>query len=141
MKISELAERTGLSVHTIRYYERIGLLPYAARNQAKHRDYDASILAWMDLLGRLKTTGMPLRDMLAYAQMRADPATGAKRRALLARHRAGVAARIAELSACLTVLDEKIASYGGSPSATEQAHDDAKHAERHTLRKRQARAG
>lgn len=90
MKISELAERTGLSAHTIRYYERIGLLPYAARNQAKHRDYDASILAWIDFLGRLKTTGMPLRQMLAYARLRLDPATEAERRALLVRHRVEV---------------------------------------------------
>jgi DNA-binding transcriptional MerR regulator len=141
MKISELAERTGLSAHTIRYYERIGLLPYAARNQAKHRDYDASILAWIDFLGRLKTTGMPLREMLAYARLRLDPATEAERRALLVRHRVEVRARIAELSACLTVLDEKIALYGGSPSTTESKHDDDAPARRDTLRKRQARAG
>ena len=141
MKISELAGRTGLSVHTIRYYERIGLLPYAARNQAKHRDYDASILARIEFLGRLKTTGMPLRDMLAYARMLNDPASELQRRALLARHRAGVAVRIAELSACLSVLDEKIALYGASPSTMEQRHDDAKPAERDTLRKRKARAG
>jgi DNA-binding transcriptional MerR regulator len=141
MKISELAERTGLSAHTIRYYERIGLLPYATRNQAKHRDYDASILAWIEFLGRLKTTGMPLRDMLAYAGMRADTATTAERRTLLVQHRAEVATRIAELSACLTVLDSKIASYGGAPSTTEQKHDDRAPTERHALRKRKARAG
>ena len=141
MKISELAERTGLSAHTIRYYERIGLLPYATRNQAKHRDYDASILAWIDFLGRLKTTGMPLREMLAYAGLRMDLTTEAERCAILVRHRAEVVAQIAELSACLTVLDEKIALYGGSPSTTESKHDDDAPAKRHTLRKRQARAG
>lgn len=141
MKISELARRTGLSAHTIRYYERIGLLPHAARDQARHRDYDASILPWIDLLGRLKTTGMPLREMLVYARLRMDPATEAERRDLLVRHRAEVAARIAELSACLTVLDGKIATYGRSLSTSEQRHDDAQPTERGPLRKRKTRAG
>ena len=54
MKIGELAKRSGLSAHTIRYYERIGLLPYADRDRSGQRDYDASILTWIDLLGRLK---------------------------------------------------------------------------------------
>jgi DNA-binding transcriptional MerR regulator len=48
MKIGELAKRSGLTAHTIRYYERIGLLPYADRNQSRHRDYDASILTWIE---------------------------------------------------------------------------------------------
>lgn len=61
MKIGELAKRSGLTAHTIRYYERIGLLPYADRDQSSRRDYDASILAWIEFLGRLKTTGMPIR--------------------------------------------------------------------------------
>ena len=141
MKISELAERTGLSAHTIRYYERIGLLPYATRTQARHRDYDASILAWIDLLGRLKTTGMRLRDMQAYARMRSDPATVPERRALLARHRAAVSARIAELKACLAVLDDKIAAYGGSLSMTEIGHEYQDRRNQRAVRARKARAG
>ncbi len=70
MKIGELAKRSGLSAHTIRYYERIGLLPYADRDQSSQRDYDASILIWIAFLGRLKTTGMPIREMLRYAALR-----------------------------------------------------------------------
>lgn len=62
MKIGEPARRSGLSTHTIRYYEQIGLLPYADRNQSRHRDYDASILGWIEFLDRLKTTGMPIRE-------------------------------------------------------------------------------
>ena len=77
MKIGELAKRTGLSAHTLRYYERIGLLPYADRDRSGQRDYDASILAWIEFLGRLKTTGMPISEMLAYAALReAGEATG-----------------------------------------------------------------
>ena len=56
MRIGELARRSELSAYTIRYYERIGLLPYAERNQSSQRDYDASILTWMAFLERLKET-------------------------------------------------------------------------------------
>ena len=124
MKIGELARRTGLSIDTIRYYERIGLLPRADRNAARQRDYDASILTWIDFLGRLKTTGMPIRDMLAYAALRAQgEATAAQRGALLRRHRDGVRAHVDDLLACLAVLDAKIAGYPG-PDSEEPTHDE-----------------
>lgn len=112
MKIGELAKRSGLSAHTIRYYERIGLLPYADRDQSRRRDYDASILTWIEFLGRLKTTGMPIREMLRYAALRAQgPNSEAERRALLESHRERVRAHVAELQACLLVLDTKISGY------------------------------
>jgi DNA-binding transcriptional MerR regulator len=112
MKIGELAKRSGLSAHTIRYYERIGLLPYADRDRSSRRDYDASILTWIEFLGRLKATGMPIREMLRYADLRERGAgTEAKRRELLDQHRARVRAHVAELQACLLVLDAKIAGY------------------------------
>ena len=115
MKIGGLAQRSGLSAHTIRYYERIGLLPHADRDASGQRDYDASILVWIEFLGRLKTTGMPIRDMLRYAALRDNGAgTEAARRALLEQHRAHVRAHMAELEACLLVLDTKIAGYSES---------------------------
>jgi DNA-binding transcriptional MerR regulator len=112
MKIGELAKRSGLSAHTIRYYERIGLLPYAVRDRSSRRDYDASILTWIEFLGRLKATGMPIREMLRYAALRETGAgTEAQRRELLDQHRTRVRAHVAELQACLLVLDAKIAGY------------------------------
>jgi DNA-binding transcriptional MerR regulator len=114
MKIGELAKRSGLSAHTIRYYERIGLLPYADRDRSRQRDYDASILIWIEFLGRLKTTGMPIRDMLCYAALRErGVGTEAERRELLEQHRERVRAYVADLQACLLVLDTKIAGYAG----------------------------
>ncbi len=112
MKIGELAKRSGLGAHTLRYYERIGLLPYAARGQSGNRDYDESILGWIEFLGRLKTTEMPIRTMLRYAELRAvgEP-TRNERRDLLETHREHVRTRIAELQTCLTILDAKIAGY------------------------------
>ena len=114
MKIGELAKRSGLSAHTIRYYERIGLLPYADRDQSSQRDYDASILIWIEFLARLKTTGMPIRDMLRYAALRErGVGTEVERRELMEQHRERVRAHVADLQACLLVLDTKIAGYGG----------------------------
>jgi DNA-binding transcriptional MerR regulator len=112
MKIGQLAKRSGLSAHTIRYYERIGLLPYAHRDRSRQRDYDASILIWIEFIGRLKTTGMPVREMLRYAALREQGSgTEADRRELLERHRERVRVHVAELNASLLVLDTKIGGY------------------------------
>jgi DNA-binding transcriptional MerR regulator len=112
MKIGELAQRSGLTAHTIRYYERIGLLPYADRDRSRQRDYDSSILSWIEFVGRLKTTGMPIREMLGYAALRdRGAATRSERRELLERHREKVRTHVAALQACLLVLDSKIAGY------------------------------
>ncbi|MCS6759183.1 MAG: MerR family transcriptional regulator [Candidatus Devosia euplotis] len=114
MKISELATRTGFSAHTIRYYERIGLMPVAQRDDSEHRFYDELALVWVEFLGHLKTTGMPIRDMLDYARLRAaGVGTEGRRKAMLAHHRDAVAQRVVALSQCLDVLDAKIADYGG----------------------------
>ena len=114
MKIGVLAKRSGLSAHTIRYYERIGLLPYADRDQSGQRDYDASILVWIEFLHRMKTTGMPIREMLRYAALRdGGVETEAERRSLLEQQRARVRTHLGELQDCLLVLDAKIAGYSG----------------------------
>jgi DNA-binding transcriptional MerR regulator len=136
MKIGELARRTELSAHTIRYYERIGLLPFADRDRSRQRDYDASILVWIEFLGRLKTTGMPIREMLRYAALREQgDGTAADRRRLLEDHRARVRAHVADLQACLLVLDAKIAGYADDNER--MTRDDATLTER---RRKPARA-
>lgn len=123
MKIGELARRSGLSAHTIRYYERIGLLPYADRNVSGQRDYDASMLNRIGFLDRLKTTGMPIREMLQFASLMEPGAnTQAERRKLLEHHRERVRAHLGELQACLLVLDTKIAGYADAEQRTRD-HD------------------
>ncbi len=112
MKIGELVQRSGLSAHTLRYYERIGLLPRAHRNSSRQRDYDPTILTWIEFLRRLKTTGMPLREMLRYARLRElGPKTESERSRLLETHREQVRSNLAELQSCLASLDFKIATY------------------------------
>ncbi|MEM5475434.1 MerR family transcriptional regulator [Pacificibacter sp. AS14] len=123
MKIGELAKCSGLSTYTIRYYERIGLLPVAERDAGGQRDYDPSILIWTEFLGRLKTTGMPIRDMLRYARLREQGAqTGLERRALLEAHRDMVRDKLDTLQASLLVLDIKIDSYVDTEQRTH--HDE-----------------
>jgi DNA-binding transcriptional MerR regulator len=140
MKIGDLAKRTGLSAHTIRYYERIGLLPRAVRDSSRQRSYDASILTWIEFIGRLKTTGMPIREMLRYAALREQGCvTDHERGELLRQHRERVRTRIAELQSCLLVLDAKIAGYAGSHRRMKN-RDAADARRRKPSRPRQARA-
>ena len=137
MKIGDLAKRSGLSAHTLRYYERIGLLPYADRDGGGRRDYDVSILTWIAFLGRLKATGMPISEMLRYADLRArGRSTEPERCALLERHRKEVRQRIADFQGCLLVLDSKIAGYAGS--GEEMKNDASTRPNRKPLRTRAA---
>ena len=132
MKIGELAKRSGLSAHTLRYYERIGLLPYADRDASGQRDYDDDILVWIRFLGRLKDTGMPIRDMLAYAKLRNDgPATEQARHDILVAHRDQVRATLQNLQENLLVLDQKVAGYAASMQRT-QNDDPQQHTARDT---------
>jgi DNA-binding transcriptional MerR regulator len=126
MKIGELARRSGLTAHTLRYYERIGLLPRPPRDASRQRDYDPEILAWIAFLQRLKTTAMPLKDMLRYAKLREKGAsTEMERQKLLELHRGAVSAHVKELQGCLKILDAKIAGYAPEKSGKE------KHGKRH----------
>jgi DNA-binding transcriptional MerR regulator len=115
MTIGDVAAQTGLSVHTVRYYERIGLLDRVARDASGRRLFDDDDIGWLILLTKLRRTGMPIADMVRYAELvRGGPATHPQRLELLQRHRDAVAARIADLTDCLTVVDYKISNYRGA---------------------------
>ena len=110
--IAQAAERSGLSVDTLRYYERIGLIDPPLRDAGGRRSYSDDDLAWLDFLTKLRTTGMPIRMMREYATLRRRGlATTTRRKQILLEQRADVRARIAELTACLEVLDSKITNY------------------------------
>jgi len=112
MKIGELAQRSGLTAHTLRYYEKIGLLSYAHRDAGGQRRYDDSVLVWLAFIGRLKASGMPLQTMLEYAALReAGPQTESLRLQLLTEHRLQVQHRLLQLQECLQMLDRKILGY------------------------------
>jgi DNA-binding transcriptional MerR regulator len=112
MKIGTLARRSGLSADTLRYYERIGLLPRADRDAGGRRDYGASDLLWVEFLQKLQATAMPIRKRLEYTKLRAGgPGTAAARRAILEGHAADLVRRRGEIDACLALLGEKITLY------------------------------
>ncbi len=88
LSIAEAAEASGLSVHTLRYYERTGLLEPVRRNGSGHRRYRAADLERITFLTRLRATGMPIREVRRYAElMKAGEATNEERLALLEAHR------------------------------------------------------
>lgn len=112
MKIGDLAEKSGLSADTLRYYEKIGLIPRPLRDAGGRRVYDRTILRWIDFLDRLKSTGMGIRDRLRYAELRSQGgASLSARRELLETHRDKVAGDIVRLTEMLDVLDDKIDLY------------------------------
>ncbi|MEU2655840.1 MerR family transcriptional regulator [Streptomyces sp. NPDC007325] len=117
--ISEVAALTGLTAHTLRWYERIGLMPHVDRSHTGQRRFSERDLGWLEFVGKLRLTGMPVADMVRYAELvREGPHTHAERRALLEETRRDVLARIAELQDTLAVLDLKIDHYGTVCGAT-----------------------
>jgi DNA-binding transcriptional MerR regulator len=112
MRIGELAERTGRSVHAIRWYEAQGLLPGVLRNAAGRRLYGERHVGWLELMERLRSTGMSIAQMRAYtALVMQGRRTLPQRQQQLAAHRAQVEARIAEWKTALKELDRKLAFY------------------------------
>lgn len=110
--ISEVAALTGLSPDTLRWYERDGLLPPVERDSNRRRRYSPRDVRLLQALTRLRRTGMPVREMRAFARLTAEgPASHRRRLALLAAHRERIVSRLAELTDDLAVLDEKTAHY------------------------------
>ncbi|MFC3963133.1 MerR family transcriptional regulator [Nocardia jiangsuensis] len=113
--IGEAAERSGLSRDTLRWYERIGLLSSVGRDHTGKRRFTERDLDWLQLIGRLRTTGMSVADMVRYAELvRAGESTIPERLAIFRRTRADALARIEELSQTVAVLDYKIELYAGT---------------------------
>lgn len=118
--ISEVVAFTGLSAHTLRWYERIGLMSHIDRSHTGQRRYSNRDLDWLDLVGKLRLTGMPVADMVRYAELvREGEDTYGERHELLRATRRDVLTRIAELQDTLAVLDRKISFYADSHRGTE----------------------
>ena len=111
LRIGELAERTGRSVHTIRWYEAQGLLPTVPR-QGAHRVYSNRHVEWMELVDRLRQSGMSVAELRQYTSLaQRGAATLEQTRALRVEHQARVEARIAEWQRARRLIDAKIAFY------------------------------
>ncbi|RYU12003.1 MerR family transcriptional regulator [Nocardioides iriomotensis] len=111
--IAETAELTGLTAHTLRYYERDGLmLREVGRSASGHRRYTDRDLTWIDLITRLRATGMPIRDVRRYAALvREGDGNEVERLTLLRDHRQRVLAQLAQTQEHLGAIDRKIGIY------------------------------
>jgi DNA-binding transcriptional MerR regulator len=119
--IAEAARRTGVSVHTLRYYERAGLvISPVDRTSGGRRLYRELDLKWIIICTKLRATGMPIQGIRRYADLvAAGPGNEEERLALLEAHRADVLAKLAEIQENLKIIDHKIEVYRGSLAAGE----------------------
>lgn len=116
MRIQEAAERSQLSVDTIRFYEKAGMLPRIPRDKSGWRSFDADSVDWLVTLERLRSTGMPLKEVRRFAALvhegaAASPGAAAERLEMLRRHSKRLTKRRDELDACEAYLARKISIY------------------------------
>ncbi|WP_316856693.1 MerR family transcriptional regulator [Ralstonia flatus] len=124
LTIAQVAEATGLSTHTLRYYERIGLLDSVQRRDNGHRVFRAEDMTWLEFLLRLRDTGMPIAQMQAYAALRRQgdslESVSARQR-LLELHAAALEAELRARAETLAVLRVKLVVYDGIRARIEAA--------------------
>jgi DNA-binding transcriptional MerR regulator len=112
MTIAQAAAEAGVSVHTLRYYERAGLLTPIERNRSGHRRFSAEDVEWVVVCTKLRATGMPIRRIREYAALVRDgDGNEPERLALLEAHRADVIEQLAEVRRNLELIDYKIGLY------------------------------
>jgi DNA-binding transcriptional MerR regulator len=130
LSIASVATLTNLTPHTLRYYERIGLVSSVNRGQGGKRAYDENHLGWIRFLQLLRSTGMPLKQIARFVELEKRGAqTLNERRELLRTQRLRLQAHLAEASAALQTLNEKIEYYDAAtpetcPCLTRSDRDD-----------------
>lgn len=120
LTIQQTAAATGLTVHTLRYYERIGLIDPIQRKDNKHRLYREEDILWIEFLLKLRSTGLPIQKMLRYAELRRlgnQQESVSERKMLLEQHTLSLETTLAELQSNLAVMYKKIALYGDIEAA------------------------
>jgi MerR family transcriptional regulator, aldehyde-responsive regulator len=112
MKIAEVSEKFGLSVDTLRYYERVGLIPPVHRNQGGIRDYDELDLRRVDFIKCMRGAGLPVEVLIDYMDLvRQGDTTIEARKEILIEQRNLVLARLEEMQKTLERLNYKIEIY------------------------------
>jgi DNA-binding transcriptional MerR regulator len=118
MSISEVADRTGLTPYTLRYYEREGLLAGPVpRSESGHRVYAEAHIEWLLMCKTLRASGMPVEAIARFANLvKTGPSTEAERLALLRDHQHRLTTEMAELASRLAHVSSKIGIYEGRPA-------------------------
>jgi DNA-binding transcriptional MerR regulator len=110
--IRSMAARCGMTAHTLRYYERVGLIQPVGRAHNGHRRYSEADACWIGFLHCMRATNMPIREMQRYAELREQgDSTTLERRKILEDHQAGIAGQITALQHAHALLTHKIANY------------------------------
>lgn len=112
MTIAEVSKKYDITADTLRYYERIGLLPPVHRNSSGNRDYTEEDCNWVSFIKCMRHAGLSIEALIEYMTLfNQGDSTVAARKALLIEERAGLASRIEELQQTLSYLDHKIEHY------------------------------
>lgn len=112
MKIAEISARFDVSQDTLRYYERIGLIPPVKRTQAGIRDYDEEDCRWIEFIKCMRSSGLPIEALINYvALFQKGDDTILERKAILIEQREQLQLKIHEMNATLTRMNMKIANY------------------------------
>ena len=110
--IQQIAERFGMTAHTLRYYERVGLIRPVDRARNGHRRYSESDVAWIDFLHNIRAADMPIREMQHFADLRAEgDATLLERCRILEAQQQIILARIETLRQTMGVIDRQVEAY------------------------------
>jgi DNA-binding transcriptional MerR regulator len=124
LTIADAARISGVSAHTLRYYERAGLIDGVERAGSGHRRYGDEDLAWIEVLQCLRATGMPIRGIRRYAELvRAGDGNETERLTLLEDHRDAVRAELAQVRKHLAFIEHKIANYQEKLNDEENARE------------------
>ena len=112
MKIAEVSERYGLSLDTLRYYERIGLIPLVNRNESGIRDYNELDLRRVEFIKCMRSAGLPVEVLIDYvALVQQGDKTIEARKEILIEQRKLLVDRMNEMQKTLDILDHKIEVY------------------------------
>ena len=112
MTITEVSKKYGLSADTLRYYERIGLIPPVHRNSSGNRDYTESDCKWVKFIKCLRSAGLSIEILIEYVDLfQKGNDTVSARKELLFDQRKQIADKINELQETLKFLDQKIDGY------------------------------
>jgi DNA-binding transcriptional MerR regulator len=113
LSIGQVSERTGLSVHALRFYEREGILADPVRRESNgRRVYSEDDVDWLDMCIKFRSSGMPLDTIRRYTDLvKQGPGNEQERLALLKSHQEAVVAQLEELTECLRVITYKVDIY------------------------------
>jgi len=114
LTIQHVAEITGLSVYTLRYYERIGLIHPIERAENTHRRYTMDDIGWIEFLNKLRAMGMSIQEMQTYAELQRQGDVSLSERVEMLKHlRSRVESCMQELQENLNMVNYKITFYEG----------------------------